>query len=235
MQRFYSPIVDSDVFDLPEVEAKHCVSVLRKKPKDQIEVVDGQGRIYVAEILNISKRKCEVKVLSKQFEAKDLPCSLHIAIAPTKNAARFEWFLEKSTEIGIDKITPIICQRSERKKINTERANKVLITAMKQSLKSWLPSLEDAVDFSAFIQSASNFGDSKFIGHCVGESPFHLKNEYKKGSDALVLIGPEGDFSNDEIALAQENGFTPISLGTGRLRTETAGIVSCSIFNLMNE
>jgi 16S rRNA (uracil1498-N3)-methyltransferase len=158
---------------------------------------------------------------------------LHIAIAPTKSIERFEWFLEKATEIGIDEITPVLCENSERDKIKTDRLNKVLISAMKQSLKVHLPKLNQLIKLDNFIPD--NFNGEKYIAHCKTNHKNHLKNIYHKGTNCLVLIGPEGDFGDNEIKLFSENNYKQVSLGNSRLRTETAGIAACHIVNLINE
>jgi len=157
---------------------------------------------------------------------------LHIAIAPTKNIDRIEWFLEKATEIGIDEITPLICIHSERRTVNAERLNKVIIAAMKQSLKAYLPKLNKETKIEEFIRQQTT--SSKFIGYCSGDTQ-KLKDMYKSGNDAVILIGPEGDFSEGEVMKAKENGFIPINLGNSRYRTETAALVACHTINLMND
>ncbi|MBE9491864.1 MAG: RNA methyltransferase, partial [Bacteroidetes bacterium] len=157
----------------------------------------------------------------------------HLAIAPTKNINRFEWFLEKATEIGIDEISPIICDHSERKTLKTDRLNKILITAIKQSIKVYLPKLNSPLTFNEFIQKpCSSF---KFIACIDEEHQLNLKKAYQKGKDVVIIIGPEGDFSREEIKLAKELKYLPISLGKSRLRTETAAIVACHTIQLLNE
>ena len=233
MQLFYIPDITGDSATLDETESKHAVKVLRMTEGTHVRIVDGKGGFYEAEISDAHPKKCRLSVLEVHKESRRKNYGLHIAIAPTKNNARFEWFLEKATEIGIDEITPLLSEHSERKAVKTERFEKILVSAMKQSQKAFLPQLNALVSFHDFIQNNSE--KEKFIAHCNdGEKP-HLKNILKKEQNLLILIGPEGDFSPQEVATAKENGFREISLGNERLRTETAGIVACHIANLMME
>jgi 16S rRNA (uracil1498-N3)-methyltransferase len=232
MQLFYCPDVSSEDYVMPEEESRHCIGVLRHKKDDVIHLIDGRGGFYSAKIIRDDIRNCRVKIISKQNEFSKRNYYLHIAIAPTKNTDRFEWFLEKATEIGIDEITPLICEHSERKEIKSERLNKVIVAAMKQSGKAYLPELNVAIKFKDFIQHSN--ASQKFICFCDAEKNSTLKNLYTKEKDVLLLIGPEGDFSNDEIKLAAANGYKTISLGDSRLRTETAGIAACGIINFIN-
>lgn len=232
MTLFYTPNISTCPF-LPEEESQHCVKVLRLNAGDKIQLIDGVGGFYEAEIINPHHKHCEVKILQKTENFNKHNHYLHIAIAPTKNIERFEWFLEKATEIGIDEITPIICRFSERKIVKPERLEKVIVSAMKQSIKAFLPKLNDVCTFDEFIKE--NKATQKFIAHCYEGEKELLQNIYEKGSHSLVLIGPEGDFSKEEVELALKNNFTPVSLGNSRLRTETAGIVACHTINLLNE
>jgi 16S rRNA (uracil1498-N3)-methyltransferase len=232
MQLFYCPGINSENYILSEEESMHCINVLRHKKEDTIQLVDGIGGFYTAEIVNNHKRKCEVKIISRQTEFSKRNYYLHIAIAPTKNNERFEWFLEKATEIGIDEITPVICEHSERKEIKIDRMNKVIVSAMKQSVKAYLPKLNEAVKFKNFISDSKE--SQKFICSCDADKNSSLKNLYTKEKEVLILIGPEGDFSVQEIQLANSNGCKTISLGESRLRTETAGLVACEIINFIN-
>ena len=232
MQLFYCPEIDSESCLLNEEESKHCLRVLRHRKGDEIFLVDGEGGFYKAEIINDNKKNCELKIIVKKAEFGKRNYHLHIAIAPTKNIERFEWFLEKSTEIGIDEITPFICEHSERKEVKIERLNKVLVSAMKQSIKAYLPKLNKQVKFIDFVKK--NFTGQKYICSCDAEKNSSLKNFYKKQNDVLLLVGPEGDFSKEEINHAEANGFKIITLGESRLRTETAGIVACEIINFIN-
>lgn len=233
MKVFYTPeIKDAKSYILPEDESKHAIKVLRLTIGDKITLVDGKGFFYHTEISNIVGKKCEVSILQKEAQEQS-PNQLHIAIAPTKNNDRMEWFIEKVTEIGIAEITPLICDNSERKVIKTERLEKRAISAMKQSLKAHLPKINDAISFKEFINSTDT--ENAFIAHCYNGNEKHLKDSFKANNDCTVLIGPEGDFSEAEVGLALNNNIKAVSLGKSRLRTETAGLYACSIFNLMNE
>lgn len=225
MQLFFTENTN-DEFILPAEESKHITKVLRKKEGDNLNFTDGKGHLLIAEITNSDTRKTQVRIIEKYPKEKQHNYYLHIAIAPTKNIDRFEWFLEKSCEIGIDEITPIICERSERKIIKIERCNRILLSAMKQSLKYHLPKLNEGTSFQDFIKK--DFKGSKYIAHCKEGK----KTEIKKGNRTLILIGPEGDFSSTEIKIALQNQFKAIELGNSRLRTETAGIVSVHTINI---
>lgn len=228
MQLFYHPDIEplSVLVTFPKEESRHLIRVLRKKRGDQIHITDGKGNLYWAEIIDDNDKKCEVQVLKSDRKPDSKEYRLHVAIAPTKSNDRFEWFLEKATEIGIDEISPIICEHSERKKINLERCEKVLLTAMKQSLKLSLPKINPLQRFNDLIQDSSE--DAKIIAHCADEDKQSLQELITDQSNILVLIGPEGDFSPHEIQEAADAGFKSLDLGKSRLRTETAGIVVCS-------
>lgn len=234
MQLFYNPNINekatSFVFD--KEESKHIVKVLRKKEGDILFVTNGLGFLFTTEITLASDSKCTVKI--NTFEHQEAPkYHLHLAVAPTKMNERYEWFLEKATEIGIQEITPIICDHSERKVIKTDRFQKILESAMKQSLHYYLPKLNDAILFKDFLKK--EFSGQKFIAHCETTDKKPLKNELQIQKDVLILIGPEGDFSVKEIQLALEQHFIPVSLGQTRLRTETAAIVACHSVVFKNE
>ena len=231
MHVFYTPDIQTRA-ELPEEEAQHCVRVLRLNIGDQITLTDGKGNFYRAEISAATNKRCMVNILETIYQEPLWNGHLHIAMAPTKNMDRTEWFAEKATEIGFDELTFLNCRFSERKVIKTERISKILVSAIKQSLKARLPQLNEMTDFNKFITQP--FKGQKFIAHCYeGEKP--LKDVFRKGEDALVLIGPEGDFSEKEVQKAIKNGFTPISLGKSRLRTETAALVACHTLNLQNQ
>lgn len=231
MHVFYTPDIQTKT-ELPEEEAQHCIRVLRLTAGDEITLTDGKGNFYRAEISAATNKRCLVNITETIYQEPLWPCRLHIAMAPTKNMDRNEWFAEKATEIGFDELTFLNCRFSERKVIKTERIEKILVSAIKQSLKARLPVLNEMTDFDKFI--ARNFRGQKFIAHCYeGEKPL-LRDVLQKGEDALVLIGPEGDFSEEEVKKAIEKGFIPISLGKSRLRTETAALVACHTMNLMN-
>lgn len=229
MHLFYTPDISGSEYFLNEEETKHCTKVLRLKENELIYLVDGKGGFYKAAISDISGNKCLLKILETQIDFGKRSYRLHIAIAPTKNIDRFEWFTEKATEIGIDEITPIICQRSERKHIKTERLEKIAISAIKQSVKAYLPKINQTKNFNDFIKTAAS--DLKCIAHCLPENKQNLKSLIPSQKDILILIGPEGDFTPQEIQMALKNNFIPVSLGESRLRTETAGIVATAIVN----
>ena len=234
MQLFYNPSINQGVnsFVFDKEESKHIIKVLRKKEGDILYVTNGLGFLFETEISLASDSKCTVKVNS--FEQQDRPkFHLHLAVAPTKMNERYEWFLEKATEIGIQEITPIICEHSERKVIKTERFHKIIESAMKQSLHYYLPKLNEPVLFKDFVKK--NFVGQKFIAHCEETDKKSLKSELQTNADVTMLIGPEGDFSTKEIQLAIENKFVPTSLGQTRLRTETAAVVACHSVVLLNE
>tara|TARA_B100000683_G_scaffold110545_1_gene108974 strand:- start:2816 stop:3511 length:696 start_codon:yes stop_codon:yes gene_type:complete len=228
MQLFFTENTKKE-FILSSEESKHITKVLRKNVGDKINFTDGKGNLLICEIIISDTRGTQVKIIKKISKKKQHNYHLHVAIAPTKNMDRFKWFLEKSCEIGIDEITPIICDRSERKIIKKERCNRILISAMKQSLKYHLPKLNDTIYFSDFISKKHK--EDKFIAYCGEGIKSELKKEQIEGKN-LILIGPEGDFTPKEIEKSEINNFTPISLGTSRLRTETAGIVAVHTVNI---
>ena len=233
MQLFYTPNINAATYTLDKEESTHCVRVLRLKEGSQIYLTDGKGNLYKAQLLSANLKECVAEIIETIANYGKRDFYLHIAIAPTKNIDRFEWFLEKATEIGIDEITPIFCEHSERNVVKPERLQKIITSAVKQSLKAYHPILNEAVKFNQLI--ANDFYGKKYIAHCENDEKNALHLAYKKGENALILIGPEGDFSVAEIKKAIENKYQPISLGNSRLRTETAGIVACHTINLLNE
>lgn len=239
-----SPAIDSaeevgaglKVILLNEEESKHCIRVLRLTTGNKIILIDGKGGWYEAEISDDNPKRCAVTIIKTKTEFGKRNFYLQIAIAPTKNMDRLEWFVEKAVEIGIDEFSIINCKNSERTIVKTERLNKVAIAAIKQSLKAYLPTINEVIDFKKFIAATNSFSGQKFIAHCYKDTiNSHLKNLYHPGNDALILIGPEGDFSIDEVKLAVDNGFKEISLGESRLRTETAALYACTTINILNE
>lgn len=233
MHIFYTPDISGNIYILDETESKHCVRVLRLETGHEITLVDGRGGFYTAVITDSNPKRCTVKVLRSEINFELRNFQVHLAIAPTKNIERIEWFLEKATEIGIDSITPVLCRFSERKEIKTDRLEKVMVSAMKQSLKSYLPKLNPLTKFNDFVRLP--FDGQKFIAHCEEQQRDLLTGKIVPHSKYLILIGPEGDFSTEEIELAVQAGFHPVSLGESRLRTETAGLVACHTFHLMNQ
>lgn len=228
MQLFYLENPKDEII-LSAEESKHTTKVLRKKEGDILIFTDGKGGFYKAQIILADTRKCKLRIITSGQKEKQHNYHLHIAISPTKNMDRFEWFLEKATEIGIDEITPIICSRSERRIIKNERGNRILLSAMKQSLKYHLPKLNEMISLTEFFKKDTK--GTKYIAHCNDGAKHELK-KVKKTEKTLILIGPEGDFSPNEINLALENQFKAISLGTSRLRTETAGIIATHTINI---
>lgn len=218
---------------MPEEEALHCVRTLRLGIGDEITLTDGKGCFYKAQITLSTNKRCLFSINETIFQEPLWPCHIHIAMAPTKNMDRNEWLAEKATEIGIDELSFLNCRFSERKTIKTERVEKIIISAMKQSLKARLPKLNEMMDFNRFI--AQEFKGKKYIAHCHEGIKQPLKDLVKRGEDALVMIGPEGDFSKEEVKKAIECGFVPVSLGKSRLRTETAALVACHTLNLINQ
>lgn len=231
MQLFYnSEINENDLrFTFSKEESRHIVSVLRKKEGDTLQITNGQGLLVNGKIISSNAKKCAIEITTSTQESAPKN-KLHMAVAPTKMNDRFEWFLEKATEIGIHEITPIICERSERKVIKKSRMEKVLQSAMKQSLRSYLPKLNEAIPYQEFLKKATS--DSRFIAHCEEGVKTALHTKITANSDVIILIGPEGDFSPKEIAAAYDLGFSPVSLGKSRLRTETAAIVACTLANM---
>lgn len=232
MHVFYTPDITSNQYTLNEEESRHCSKVLRLTIGDIIHLIDGKGGLYEAEITGMNKKNVQLTVINKQTEFGKRNHYLHIAIAPTKNIDRLEWFLEKATEIGIDEITPIICDRSERKIVKEERLEKVITSAVKQSLTAYHPKLNPTISFAELMKQNSN--GEKFIAHCIeGEKPF-INQLTKSHQSYLILIGPEGDFSPTEVEIALQNGYKAVTLGNTRLRTETAALAACFEANYIN-
>ncbi|MDR1632699.1 MAG: 16S rRNA (uracil(1498)-N(3))-methyltransferase [Dysgonamonadaceae bacterium] len=232
MLLFYVPDM-ADRPQLPEAEAQHCLKVLRMQAGDIVHVTDGKGNLYKAAILETHPKHCLLDILQITPQAPAREGQITIALAPAKNMERTEWFAEKATEIGLDAIAFLNCRFSERKEIKTERINKILISAMKQSLKTRLPKLQEMTGFQQFI--TQNFEGQKFIAHCYPGQKSLLSKTYRPGENVLVLIGPEGDFSEEEVESAVKQGFTPVSLGESRLRTETAALTACQIIHVVNQ
>jgi 16S rRNA (uracil1498-N3)-methyltransferase len=234
MQLFYNPNIDetTETFSFDKVESKHIIKVLRKKDADILFVTNGEGYLFETEITLASDNKCTVRIISFEKKPKS-KYHLHLAVAPTKMNDRYEWFLEKATEIGIHEITPIICDRSERKVINKERFDKIIVTAMKQSNEVYFPKLNEAISLKDFLK-CKNEG-LQLIAHCEETDKNTLKSVLKPNESITMLIGPEGDFSEKEIALALDSKYIPVSLGTTRLRTETAAVVACHSVAFVNE
>jgi 16S rRNA (uracil1498-N3)-methyltransferase len=233
MQLFYAPDIVLPRHTLPEEESRHCVKVLRMRAGDTVHLTDGWGNLYEAQIVNADPRRCEVEVTQTFREFGRRPYRLTMAVAPTKNIDRFEWFLEKATEIGVDRIVPLLSQNSERRVLKPERAEKVIVSAAKQSLKAYFPVLELLIDVREVV--ARPFEGVKLIAHCrEGAERVPIMEALAPARDVLILIGPEGDFTEHEVALARAHGFTEISLGDSRLRIETAALVATAAAYLRN-
>lgn len=230
MHLFYAPNITSDQYTLTEEESKHAVRVLRIAVGDQIILVDGIGLWCEAEIVDAHPKKCTVAITKKTELTSSRNFKLIMAVAPTKNSSRIEWFLEKATEIGVDEVIPLITDHGERLKIKPERWEKVLISAMKQSLKAHLPTLSEPLKIKSIFDKYSNA--NHLIAHCREGDKTHLIKVNPTQPTVIIYIGPEGDFSVKEIDFALQNSFTPISLGEERLRTETAALTACHIANL---
>lgn len=233
MNLFYAPDINGNSYLLNAEESKHIVRVLRMKTGDTVHLTDGNGNFYECRITDDHPKACQLSVIQRYIGDDRRDFQLHIAIAPTKNINRFEWFLEKATEIGIDRITPVICEHSERKSLKNSRLERVMVAAMKQSLKSKLPMLDQAMPFSQMMNI--DFSGQKYIAFIDDNLTVELAKIYQPPANALILIGPEGDFSGHEIDLAKSKGFVPVRLGKSRLRTETAGIAACLTVNILNQ
>jgi 16S rRNA (uracil1498-N3)-methyltransferase len=234
MQVFYAPGIKGKVHILGEKESGHCIRVLRMKKNTPVKLIDGRGNLYEGFVSVPDPKGCEISITGITADFERRPYKLHIAISPLKNPERFEWFIEKSVEIGIDEITPLICRNSEKKSVKPERINNIIVSAMKQSLKTVLTSFNDPVEFSEFVTRKNDC--KKIISHCSARFDRRaISDLYVREDDALILIGPEGDFSDDEISLALNNGFKSAHLGKSRLRTETAGIAACHSIYFMNQ
>ena len=234
MQLFYNSEISKETKQITfdKIESKHIVLVLRKKENDILKITNGKGYLFAAEISFASDKKCIAEIISVEEKPKPWNYYLHIAIAPTKLNDRIEWFLEKATEIGIDEITPIICSNSERRIVKLERFEKIIQSAMKQSLKFTLPKINEPIKFNQFIKQ--NLEGKVYIAHCENGEKELLQTVVKSSEKTTILIGPEGDFSSEEIKKSLEKKYIPISLGKSRLRTETAGLVAVSTVSLVS-
>lgn len=234
MNLFYTPDItpQNEAWFLTEEESKHCTRVLRLEKGDEVNLIDGKGGFYTATISDAHPKRTILHIKSVTTEYGKRNHYLHIAVAPTKNLDRLEWFLEKATEIGIDEISLIISHRSERKEAKTERLNKIITAAIKQSLKAYHPILNEAIAYNKFITKP--FSGQKFIAHCADGEKAEIKDQIDLKGNYLVMIGPEGDFSEKEVADALQSGFKPITLGESRLRTETAALEACFEINFLN-
>jgi len=232
MNLFYTPDITGGLYSLNEEESRHCRMVLRLCEGDIIQLTNGKGTLFDARILDARSKLVTAEIISKQENYGRRDYRLHMAVAPTKNIDRFEWFLEKATEIGVDEITPLICEHSERRQLRTDRLEKVITAAMKQSLKAYHPKLNEPQPFAKFLSESRM--ENKYLAYITQGAPL-LQKVIRKGTDALILIGPEGDFSLSEVEKATLSGCMVVSLGDSRLRTETAAVVACHTIQLLNQ
>ncbi len=234
MQLFYAPGIVPPQHILTEDESRHCIKVLRMKQGDRIHITDGRGNLYTAAITKADPRSCTVEVVETIREYGRRTYRLTMAVAPTKNTDRYEWFLEKATEAGVDTVIPIECANSERRVFKSDRPEKIIASAAKQSLKAYIPALEPMTPLREIIERP--FGGVKLIAHCRTDSErTNIINAIRPGSNTLVLIGPEGDFSAEEVEMAMKNGFVAVSLGESRLRTETAALAAVMAAYFINQ
>lgn len=235
MIRFYAPDIATTGL-LPESESGHAIRVLRKRIGDDIEVVDGKGTLYRCRLVGDSAKGAMTEILETMALPKVWTPSITLAVAPTKHLDRMEWLVEKLVEIGIDRIVPLRCRHSERKELKRDRLEKIAVSAMKQSLKAVLPVIDEMTPISAFLKECAGSQAGKFVGYCDADTPRRLlAKTYSTGSDAIIMIGPEGDFSPDEISLAAQAGFTAVTMGDNRLRTETAALVGVDTIHIINQ
>lgn len=232
MNLFYSPHIQGDTHLLDEGESKHAIRVLRLLKGEKVVLVDGLGGWHEAVIEDDHPKRCLLRIQSREQNYQSMGYSLHLAVSPTKNLERFEWFLEKSTEIGISEITPLICHRSERKQVKMERLERILVSAMKQSLKAYKPVLNEAISFEKFLDL--NHGGSRGIAYCKGNERVGMETLGSEGPYTL-MVGPEGDFTEQEVNRALELGFAPFHLGPSRLRTETAAVYITAALSILQQ
>lgn len=233
MQVFYLPVLKQGINVLSSEESHHCARVLRINKEEEARFIDGKGSFAIGKIIQAHPRKTIIEIQEIQTNFQKRSYYLHIAIAPTKSIDRFEWFLEKAVEIGIDEISPLLCERSERRNLKTERLNKQILSAMKQSMNAYKPRLNELTSFKTFLNKINK--TNTYIAYCGQEAPSQLKDQALLNSSSLILIGPEGDFSPREVELALERNVKPVSLGPTRLRSETAGLVCCHTVRLLNQ
>ncbi|MEO8146696.1 MAG: 16S rRNA (uracil(1498)-N(3))-methyltransferase [Bacteroidia bacterium] len=232
MHIFFCENLDSETALLSEEESKHAIQVLRLRNNDAVHVIDGKGKFCDAIILDAHSKKCELKIENCKIDFQKHNYHFHIAIAPTKQMERYEWFIEKAVELGVDEITPLLCHDSVRTNLRIDRLQKVILSAVKQSIQAHLPKLNEAISFNDFAKK--EFETIKMIAHCDEGNKKMMQDVIIKKQNALLLIGPEGDFTPNEISLALQNNFEAVSLGETRLRTETAGVYACSVMRMIN-
>lgn len=233
MQMFYIPDLDGDLVQLDGDESRHCVRSLRMTAGDTIYITDGRGTLAKGMIVSPDAAGCTVQIAKRDYRQRRAAYSLHLAIAPTKNADRIEWFVEKAVELGIDEITPLITHNTERTRLNHSRLEKIAVSAMKQSLQCHLPLIHQETPIEAFVRDTA--ATAKIICHGHYEHPLQMWQACRRGDDAAVLIGPEGDFTDEEIELADRAGYRPVTLGSSRLRTETAALAAVCTIAMINQ
>lgn len=232
MQLFYSNEIIGRVANLPKDEAMHCLKVLRHKLGDELTFIDGKGGLHKGKLVEANLKKCSIEISESIYEFGKRSQYLHIAIAPTKNMDRLEWFVEKAVEIGVEEISLIASNRTERSIVKVERLEKIALSAAKQSLKAYVPIINPMIKFKEFIKK--NYSDNKYIAHLVDENRKELKDEISNSKSNLILIGPEGDFTVEEVKEALKANFVPVALGQSRLRTETAAMYACAVASIIN-
>lgn len=235
MNVFFCPEIKGKTAVLSSEESAHCIRVLRLNKGDKVQVIDGKGGFFNGSILLPDAKQCRIQLGEEIDHQKYRNFSIHIAIAPTKNIERFEWFVEKAVEIGVDMITPLLCHRSERRTLRTDRFQKLIIASMKQAMIPFLTKFNELTDYPKFINSITGSTYNRFIAHCDETERKRLKDVLAPRSNVIILIGPEGDFTPGEIELAISHSFVPVNLGNNRLRTETAGIIACHTVNILND
>lgn len=232
MKRFFATEIQDNEAILSEEESHHCLQVLRTRDREIVEITDGKGNLWTAEVQIISKKQFSIYLQTPVVENAPNPAVCSLAVSLTKNIDRIEWMLEKATEIGLNEFYPVITHRTERKQVRMDRLEKITVSAMKQSERLWKPVLHEPLYFEGFIQS-SPLREAKYIAHCEDEENKNPLSEiYTKGQKSIILIGPEGDFTESEISTAINSGFQPVSLGNARLRVETAALAACTWMNL---
>ena len=230
MPTFYAPDLTAPTYTLPEEESKHAVRVLRLRPGDSVELVNGRGGVYQAEVVQADAKRCQLRITHEQ-QVPRRPYAVHVAVAPTKNLDRMEWLIEKATEMGVDRISFLRCARSERRELKLERLEKIAVSALKQSGQAWLPQLDEMIDFGAFLPTVEPA--TTFIAHLADDERTELA-QVANGPTCAILIGPEGDFTPEEIAAARQRGIRPVALGLTRLRTETAALAAAHTVHVVN-
>ena len=232
MDTFYSTRITNNEIELSKSESHHCIIVKRKKIKDKVKVVDGNGYLYFCSIINANKNRV-ILMIEEKKKSLSPANNLHLVISPTKSHDRIDWMVEKATEIGVEEISFLLCNRTERKKINFDRIKRISISALKQCGQAYLPKINDIQDFKSVIESIE--ANQKYIAHLIEDDKVYLSKTYKSGESSVIVIGPEGDFTKDEINIAKTNHFIPVTLGKNTLRTETAGVYVSSLVNILND